>query len=222
MTLKMIQEEEASKEQRIDDYIASHSDEQPPWLVQNYRETALHVINPRMASGHVQGRVLKMITRMIKPKNILEIGTFTGYSALCFAEGLPKGGHVDTLEINDEQENFIHKMLALSPYENQITLHIGNALDLIPKLKPDYDLVFMDADKRLYQQYYDLLLPRLPHGAFILADNTLWDGKVISPPHKMDAQTRALMAFNTALKEDKRVEKVILPIRDGLTLVYKI
>jgi len=222
MTLKMIQEEEASREQRIDDYIASHSDEQPPWLVQNYRETALHVINPRMASGHVQGRVLKMITRMIKPKNILEIGTFTGYSALCFAEGLPKDGHVDTLEINDEQESFIHKMLALSPFEDQITLHLGDALDLIPQLKPSYDLVFMDADKRLYQQYYDLLLPKLPHGAFILADNTLWDGKVISPPHKMDAQTQALIAFNTALKEDKRVEKVILPIRDGLTLVYKI
>lgn len=217
----MIHDAEKSREELIDDYIIEHSDKEPLHLQNNYRETCLQVINPRMASGHIQGRILKMITRMIKPKRVLEIGTFTGYSALCFAEGLPQDGQIDTLEINDELEEFTQNQFNLSPYKDKINLLIGDAAQIIPTLDLNYDLIFMDADKRLYQTYYDQLIPHIPSGSFILADNTLWDGKVISPPHKMDAQTKALIDFNEKIAQDDRIEKVILPLRDGLTLIQK-
>ena len=159
---------------------------------------------------------------MIQPQRVLEIGTFVGYSALCMAEGLPTGGHVDTIEIDDELEEFIREQLAKSPFEERITLHIGDALQVIPQLDTTFDLVFIDADKRLYRDYYELVLPRLKSGGFILADNTLWDGKVlIDKPESNDYQTIAIKAFNDFIATDNRIEKVILPLRDGLTLIMK-
>jgi predicted O-methyltransferase YrrM len=207
---------------QLDDYLAVHSDPEPDYLAIINRKTHLKVLNPRMLSGHLQGRVLAMMSKMIQPKRILEIGTFTAYSALCLAEGLTENGVLHTLEADDELEEMIHANIALSPFKDKIRVHIGDAKELIPQLYESFDLVFIDADKREYCDYLELVLPNLRRGGFILADNTLWDGKVLSDKDTNDEQTESIKIFNQKLAEDTRVEKVILPLRDGLTLIRKV
>lgn len=205
----------------IEDYILSHSDVEPAYLAKVNRATHVRLINPRMCSGHLQGRVLSMICHMIRPKCILELGTFTGYSALCMAEALTGEGVLHTIECDDELEDFILQNFAGSEHGHKIKLHIGDALAEIEKLDETFDLVFIDADKREYMAYYEAVLPKLRAGGFILADNTLWDGKVLKPVDSNDKQTIEIMRFNDFVAADPRVEKVMLPLRDGLTLIRK-
>jgi len=205
----------------IDDYILEHSDAEPEYLAKVNRATHVRLINPRMCSGHLQGRVLSMFCHMIRPEKILELGTFSGYSALCMAEALPQNGVLHTVEADDELEDFILENFAGSPYGAKIKLHIGDALEVINSLDEVFDLVFIDADKREYTAYYEAVLPKLKPGGFILADNTLWDGKVLEQIVKNDKQTVEIVHFNDYVAADKRVEKVILPLRDGLTLIRK-
>lgn len=207
---------------QLEDYIKDHIDPEGEYLHQLYRATHLHLLYPRMASGHIQGRLLKMFVRMIQPKLILEIGTYSGYSGLCLAEGLPEGGHLHTIEINDEQEDFTLPWFQNSPYADKISMHIGNAMQIIPELGLTFDMAFIDGDKRIYADYYELVLQHLRPGGYILADNTLWDGHVLDKnPKECDLQTRGVQAFNDLVAADKRVEKVILPLRDGLTIIRK-
>ena len=207
----------------IEEYIKEHIDPESEYLHQLYRATHLHLLYPRMASGHIQGRLLKMFVGMIKPKLILEIGTYSGYSGLCLAEGLPEDGHLHTIEINDEQEDFTLPWFKNSPYADKITMHIGNAMEIIPQLGLKFDMAFIDGDKRIYSDYYELVLEHLNPGGYILADNTLWDGHVLDKnPKECDLQTRGVQAFNDLVAQDKRVEKVILPLRDGLTIIKKL
>ena len=206
----------------LDEYISSHSTPENKVLEAITRDTHVHVLNPHMLSGHVQGRVLSMISHMIRPKRILELGTFTGYSALCLAEGLAEGGKLVTIEHNDELEETIERNLSRSPLREKIELRIGDCKLEIGDLEGPFDLVFIDADKREYCAYLDLVYPLVPVGGFILADNTLWDGHIIDPAYDKDKQTLGLRAFNDKLKEDDRFEQVILPLRDGLTLIRKI
>lgn len=207
----------------IDEYIDDHIDVEPEPLRKLYRDTHVHLLHPRMLSGHMQGRFLKMVVQMIRPQQILELGTFTGYSALCMAEGLElTGATIHTVEIDDEMEDFIRKYIDASEYGNRIQLHIGDAREIIPAFDDSFfDLVFIDADKRHYWEYFEQVLPKVRKGGFILADNTLWDGKVLENPAGNDWQTKGILKFNDKLKEDNRVEKVILPIRDGLTCIRK-
>ena len=206
----------------IDEYILQHIDPEGDYLHALYRDTHLKLLYPRMASGHLQGRMLKMFVRMIKPSCILEIGTYSGYSALCMAEGLPEGGMIHTFEINDEQEEFTRPWFEGSPYADRIKLYIGDALQLVPQLGLTFDLAFVDGDKRRYVGYYEMILPRLADGGYIIADNTLWDGHVLEEhPHASDLQTQGIKAFNDLVARDERVEKVILPLRDGLTIIRK-
>ena len=206
----------------LDEYILEHIDEENDYLKALYRDTHLKLLYPRMASGHLQGRLLKMFVRMIQPQQILEIGTYSGYSALCMAEGLSEGGMIHTFEINDEQEDFTRPWLENSPYADKIKFYIGDALDLIPQTDLIFDLAFIDGDKRKYIDYYEMVLPRLKEGGYIIADNTLWDGHVLEEqPHRTDIQTIRIKAFNDLIAKDKRVEKVILPLRDGLTIIRK-
>lgn len=207
----------------IDEYIASHIDREPENLHRLYRRVNLELLYPRMCSGHIQGRLLKMLVRMINPRRVLEIGTYAGYSALCLAEGLLRAdAEVHSIEIDDEMEDFIRSRFAESEYGSQVVLHIGNATDIIPQLGFDWDLVYMDANKRHYVEYYNLLIDKLHSGAYIIADNTLWDGKVLDTEANHDAQTLGIARFNDLVAADTRVEKVILPERDGLTLIRKI
>lgn len=210
----------------LDEYISSHSSAESPALQAITRATHVHTINPHMLSGHVQGRVLSMLSHMIQPKHILEVGTFTGYSALCLAEGLSPDGKLTTIEHNDELEEMILRHLSLSPLSTQIELLIGDACEILSGWVKDaehmFDLVFLDADKREYCSYLDLVYPLVPIGGFILADNTLWDGHIIDPAYDKDKQTLSLRAFNNKVKEDDRFEQVILPLRDGLTLIRKV
>ncbi|HAD01594.1 MAG: O-methyltransferase [Parabacteroides sp.] len=205
----------------IESYILSHSDEEGSLLAALNRDANVNLLRPRMLSGHLQGRILKMFCRMLKPKRVLEIGTYTGYATLCMAEALEKDAEIHTLEINDEMEDFIRKYVSQSPDKDKIKLYFGDAMEIIPALDESFDLVFIDADKRLYSDYYDLIFDKLPAGALILADNTLWDGKVLEPLHPADKQTAGILAFNDKIKADQRVEKVILPLRDGLTMIWK-
>lgn len=205
----------------IEEYILNHIDEEPAYLAAINRNTWVRQMNPRMCSGHLQGRVLSMIARMIQPQQILEVGTFTGYSALCLAEALPENGCVDTIEIDDELEDFIRDNCRNSPYENKINLYIGDALEIIPSLEKMYDLVFLDAEKSQYTRYYDAVFPKVKNGGYILADNTIWDGKVTQNVLSNDLKTREIIRFNDLIKADSRVEKVILPLRDGLTIIRK-
>lgn len=205
----------------LDDYLLQHSDAEPEYLARINRKTHLQTINPRMLSGHLQGRALSMLSRMIAPKRILEIGTFTGYSALCLAEGLAEGGVLHTIEADDELEDMILENIAEAGMQDKIVLHIGDALDLLDSLTESFDLVFIDADKREYEAYYEKVLPLLNTGGFILADNTLWDGKVLLKAEKQDEQTRSIQDFNHKIANDYRISKVILPLRDGLTLMQK-
>lgn len=208
--------------EELEDYILSHIDKEGESLHKLDRETHLFHLRPRMCSGHLQGRLLKMIVRMIRPKNILELGTFTGYSALSMAEGMDGGGELHTVEIDDELEDFIREHLEKSSYADRIHLHIGDALEIVPQLGLTFDLVFIDADKRRYDDYYNMVFDHVAHGGFILADNTLWDGKVVDYGKKLDAQTAGILRFNDLVAADPRVEKVILPLRDGLTIIRKI
>lgn len=205
----------------IDDYITLHSDAEPAYLSKINRNTHLRLINPRMLSGHLQGRVLAMFCQMIQPERILELGTFTGYSALCMAEALPDNGVLHTIECDDELEDFILENFAGSEHGKKIRLHIGDALTVIGQLDETFDLVFIDANKREYLAYYEAVLPKLSTGGFILADNTLWDGKVVQKVAPNDHQTIEIMKFNDFVATDTRVEKVMLPLRDGLTIIRK-
>ncbi len=207
--------------ERLDQYILEHIDPESDYLKKLYRQTHLKLLYPRMASGHLQGRLLKMFVKMIDPTYILEIGTYSGYSGLCLAEGLKPGGQLYTIEINDEQEDFTRPWFENSPYKDQIHFLIGNALDIVPTLNVTFDMAFVDGDKRLYKEYYEMVLQHLRPGGYMLADNTLWDGHVIEEPTPKDAQTKGIMAFNDYLAKDTRVEKVILPLRDGLTIIRK-
>lgn len=205
----------------IDQYILSHIDAEGDYLHRLYRATNIHTIHGRMASGHLQGRLLKMLVEMIRPKNILEIGTFSGYSAICLAEGLDKEGKVFTFDINDELEDFTRPWIENSPVAEKIVFRIGNASKEAPKLGITFDMAFMDGNKRNYLEDYEMTLSILRRGGFILADNTLWDGHVIDPSYNRDKQTAGIEHFNDFLVQDERVEKVMLPLRDGLTLIRK-
>jgi len=202
----------------LESYLADHSDEEPSLLKELTRETHLKVVRPRMLTGHFQGRVLSILSKIISPKNILEIGTYTGYSALCLAEGLLKDGKLHTIEINEELFDIQHKYFGQSPYEAQIVQHIGNALEIIPSLDVTFDLVFIDAHKVDYDLYFECVIQKTKPGSIILSDNVLWSGKVVEPLEKSDQATAALLKYNEKLKNDSRVETVLLPIRDGLTL----
>lgn len=211
----------------LSEYIEQHSSPESDVLQQITRSTHLEVINPRMSSGHVQGRVLSMISQMIQPQRILELGTFTGYSALCLAEGLTEDGQLLTIEHNDEMEDSIRRNLALSPMGEKVQLLIGDAKEELRRLGERqkskeaelFDLAFIDADKKEYCDYLDLVLPLMRPGGWILADNTLWDGHIIDPAYDKDKQTVSLRAFNDKVAQDPQLEKVILPLRDGLTII---
>ena len=205
----------------LENYILSHSDPEGDYLYRLYRATNIHLLHGRMASGHLQGRVLKMLVRMVNPKNILEIGTFSGYSAICLAEGLGEGGMVYTFEINDEQEDFTRPWIENSPVADKITFIIGDAVKEAPKLGVEFDMAFIDGDKRTYMESYEMVLSVLRPGGFILADNTLWDGHVVDHAYDKDKQTHGIETFNDFVAADPRVERVMLPLRDGLTLIYK-
>lgn len=207
---------------RIDDYILKHIDGESEYLKALYRDTHVRLLRPRMASGHLQGRLLTMLVRMIRPRRILEIGTYSGYSSLCLAEGLEPDGRLYTFEINDEQEDFTRPWLENSDYADKIRFYIGDALERVPQLDLTFDLAFIDGDKRKYIEYYEMVLARLSGGGYIIADNTLWDGHVLEEqPHRTDLQTISIKAFNDLVARDVRVEKVILPLRDGLTIIRK-
>ncbi|MEE1223470.1 MAG: class I SAM-dependent methyltransferase [Bacteroidaceae bacterium] len=206
-----------------DEYIKAHIDAEPDYLHRLWRDTQLRLSYGQMASGHIQGRLLKMLTRMIRPKLVVELGTFSGYSALCIAEGLDEGAHLHTFEIYDEQEDFTRPWLENSPLSDKISLHIGDALQILPPMNLHPDMAFIDADKRHYVDFYEMLLPMMPVGAYILADNTLWYGHVTEDETRQsDRQTIGIKAFNDHVAADPRVEKVIVPVRDGLTLIRKI
>ncbi len=213
-------------EMTIEDYISAHSTAESEWLEAITRDTYVHILNPHMLSGHIQGRVLSMLSHMIRPKRILELGTYTGYSALCLAEGLAEDGRLISIEHNDELEETIRRNLARSPLGEKIELLIGDAVERVKELasegKNEFELVFIDADKREYCAYIEAVYPLVPTGGFILADNTLWDGHIIDPAYDRDKQTLGLRAFNDKMKEDDRFEQVILPLRDGLTLIRKV
>ena len=206
----------------LDDYILSHIDPEPEYLHRLWRATHLHLNYPRMASGHLQGAVLRMLTNMIRPQRVLEMGTFTGYSTLCMASALESGAVVHSVEINDEQEDFTRPWLENSPWAEKICFHIGDVLELLADGTfgtTPFDLVFIDADKRHYVEYYQRVMPHVRVGGYILADNTLWDGHVVDPDYDHDRQTQGIREFNDFLLGDPRVEQVILPLRDGLTIV---
>lgn len=205
----------------IENYILSHIDEEDDILKLLNRDAHVNLLRPRMLSGHLQGKILKMFCRMMQPKAILEIGTYTGYATLCMAEGSPDEAQIHTIEVNDELEDFILKHLHKSKLRDKIYLHIGDAMQIIPTIDCIFDIVFIDANKRHYNEYYDLIFDMVRPGGLIIADNTLWDGKVLETPVESDKQTLGILSFNEKIKKDERVEKVILPIRDGLTLIWK-
>ncbi|WP_298239330.1 O-methyltransferase [uncultured Algibacter sp.] len=209
--------------EELDDYVVKHSEDEPELLQQLYRETYQKILQPRMLSGHYQGRLLSMISKLTNPKTILEIGTYTGYSALCLAEGIQTNGELHTIDINEELVDFQRKYFDKSGFGKQIHQHLGNALNIIPTLDTTFDLVFIDADKDNYSNYFNVIIDKLNSGGIILSDNVLWSGKVLESSFKKeDTSTPALIKYNTLLKEDKRVETVVLPIRDGLTISRKL
>ena len=205
----------------LEQYVLGHIEPEPEYLYRLWRATNIHTIHGRMASGHLQGRLLKMLVQMIRPKNILEIGTFSGYSAISMAEGLDDDGRLYTYEINDEMEDFTRPWIEGSEVADKIEFIIGDALTEAPKLGIAFDMVFMDGDKRTYRDCYEMVMTILKSGGFILADNTLWDGHVVDPAYDKDHQTQGIETFNDYIAQDSRVEQVILPLRDGLTLIRK-
>lgn len=206
----------------LESYILSHIDPEGDYLHRLYRATNIHTIHGRMASGHLQGRLLKMLVTMIRPRNILEVGTFSGYSAICMAEGLEEGGKVWTFEINDEQEDFTRPWIEDSPVSDKIKFIIGDAITMAPSLDIVFDMAFVDGDKRTYVETYEMAMSVLRRGGYIIADNTLWDGHVTDHAYDRDSQTAGIRRFNDHVAADPRVEKVILPLRDGLTIIRKI
>lgn len=204
--------------EELENYAAFHSENEPELLAALNKETHQKILQPRMISGHFQGRVLSMISKLTNPTNILEIGTYTGYATLCLAEGLKENGSIDTLDINEELYDFQRKYFDLSPWGNQITQHLGDAVEIIPTLNKKFDLVFIDADKENYIAYFNIIVPMMNKGGIILSDNVLWSGKVLEPLKPNDKSTPILLEYNKLLKEDPRVETVLLPIRDGLTV----
>lgn len=206
----------------IEQYIEEHSTPEDGVMKDLNRATHLKTFYPNMLSGNIQGKFLEMVSHMIKPKRILEIGTFTGYSAIAFAKGLEKGGKVVTIEVNDEMESFIKEFIKKAGMEDKIELMMGNALEIIPSLKDEFDLVFIDADKEQYLDYYQLAMEKLRHGGFILADNVLWNGKVLNTDEKTDKETQGIKSFNDYVNNDPRVEQVIVSLRDGLMLIRKL
>ena len=205
-----------------DDYILAHISPEDDYLHRLWRATHTQLLYPRMASGHLQGCLLTMLTRLIAPRCVLEIGTFSGYSALCMAKAMAPGGVVHTFEVNDEQEEFTRPWLEGSPYPARVEMHIGDVLELLPAMDLTFDMAFIDGNKRQYCNYYELVMSRLRPGGYILADNTLWDGHVADAAYDHDAQTLGIRRFNDRVARDARVEKVILPLRDGLTLIRRI
>ena len=203
----------------IEEYIEQHIDPEGDYLHRLYRATQTQLLYGRMASGHVQGRLLKMLVEMIRPKQVLEIGTYSGYSALCMAEGLTEGGMVHTIEIFDELEDFTRPWIENSPWADKIKFYIGDAMEIVPQLNIKFDLAFIDGNKRMYSGFYNMVMLHMNKGGFIIADNTLWDGHVLEEKPVNDAQTQGVMDFNDLVAKDTRVEKVILPIRDGLTII---
>ena len=206
----------------LENYILENTIKEDPVLARLYRDTHLRLVNGRMCSGHIQGTILTLLSRLISPRRILEIGTYTGYSAICLAKGLAHGGLLHTIEINDELEQFAADYFAESGLKDQIIHHIGDASDILPDLNEKFELAFLDADKRQYLSHYQMILPKITPGGLIIADNTLWGGKVVGKIAREDEQTIAIMAFNEFVKNDPRVEATILPIRDGMTLIRKI
>jgi predicted O-methyltransferase YrrM len=204
--------------QELEDYIEQHSEKEPALLAALNKETYRKILLPRMLSGHFQGRVLSMLSKLIRPINILEIGTFTGYAALCLCEGMQENGQLHTIDIKEELVDFQRKYFDKSPWEKQIVQHLGEAISIIPTLDIKFDLVFIDADKENYINYFELILPKMNKGGIILSDNVLWSGKVLEPLQKNDLSTKILLEYNQLLKNDVRVETVLLPIRDGLTV----
>ena len=204
--------------QEVEDYIEQHSEKEPVLLAALNKETYQKILLPRMLSGHFQGRVLSMLSKLIRPLNILEIGTYTGYSALCLCEGMQEKGQLHTIDIKEELVDFQRKHFDKSPWGNQIVQHLGEAVAIIPTLDIKFDLVFIDADKENYLNYFELILPKMNKGGIILSDNVLWSGKVLEPLHPNDLSTKVLMEYNQLLATDARIETVLLPIRDGLTV----
>ena len=204
--------------QELEDYIEQHSEKEPALLAALNKETYQKILLPRMLSGHFQGRVLSMLSKLIRPVNILEIGTYTGYSALCLCEGMQEGGQLHTIDIKEELIDFQRKHFDKSPWGKQIMQHLGRADAIIPTLHLKFDLVFIDADKENYLNYFELILPKMNKGGIILSDNVLWSGKVLEPLQANDLSTKIIMEYNELLKSDPRVETVLLPIRDGLTV----
>ena len=208
--------------EHLDDYIIKHSQQEPRILKDLNRETNLKVLQPRMISGAHQGRLLSIISKIISPTKILEIGTFTGYSTLCLSEGLTKGGRIHTVDINEELYDFQRKYFKKSPFNDNIIQHLGNALEVIPTMDNNFDLIFLDADKNNYPEYLDVLISKLKIGGVLLSDNVLWDGKVLNPISEKDISTKAIVKYNKLLSQREDMDTVILPIRDGLTISRKI
>ena len=204
--------------QELEEYIEKHSQNEPELLAQLNKETYQKILLPRMLSGHFQGRVLSMLSKLIRPNTILEIGTYTGYASLCLCEGLQQNGQLHTIDIKEELVDFQRKYFDKSPWGNQIFQHLGEAISIIPNLDLKFDLVFIDADKENYLNYFELIVPKMNKGGIILSDNVLWSGKVLEPLQKNDSSTEILIRYNELLKNDPRVETVLLPIRDGLTV----
>lgn len=205
----------------LEKYILAHIDEQDPVLQELERETFLHVLRPRMLSGHLQGTILTMFSQMLQPQRILEVGTYTGYSAICLAKGLADDGQLHTIELNDELESIAQKYFQKAGLSEKITQHLGDAKTIIPQLKGPFDLVFLDGDKRDYIAYFDLVVDQIRPGGIILADNILWSGKVVEKLDEKDEQTKGILAFNQKMKDDPRVSQTIIPFRDGLMLIRK-
>lgn len=208
--------------EEIEEYSAAHTEDENALLKSLNRETHAHILSPRMLSGHLQGRFLSMISRMIRPDRILEIGTYTGYSGICLCEGLNPGGKLITIDVNEELESFTRRYFDQTPFKDQIDYRIGNALDIIPTLTNTFDIVFIDADKINYSAYFNLCLDKTRTGGFLIADNVLWSGKVVQQLKKIDKDTQALLDFNRMVHEDPRVSNLLLPIRDGLMILQKL
>lgn len=206
-------------QEKLDEYILLHISPEDDYLYRLYRATQIQLLRPRMASGHLQGQLLRMLCQMIRPQRVLEIGTYSGYSALSMASGMGEGTEVVTFEINDEQEDFTRPWLEGSPFPPKIKMIVGDIFSILPEIEGKFDLVFIDANKRQYCEYLDLVLPHLNSGAYIIADNTLWDGHVVDPAYDNDPQTQGVRAFNDRIATDPQFENIILPLRDGLTIV---
>lgn len=208
-------------DQALDDYVCAHTEEESSVLKELNRKTHLNVLQPRMLSGHFQGRVLSLLSHMIQPKRILEIGTYTGYSALCLAEGLANGGKLITIDVNEELESMVKAYISKAGMEERILPMIGDAIEIIPTLEDEFDIVFIDADKKNYCAYYDLVFDKVRSGGYIIADNVLWSGKVLQPYESLDRETRILVDYNAKIHADERVQEVLFPIRDGLMIARK-